>query len=451
MTTWADGTSTARTAAALEERLTSSVVNLNVRGASPSASAAVNKAVIDQAITDAAASGGVVEWGAGTYTTTGGHLVKSNVKHRGAGQGVTVVKLASSSNTDLFVGDGFGGLTGGTSRTGPSKWGFQDITLDGNKAGNTSGWVLRVYGHQYTMTNFEATNGASGGVWSESGTGGTDMESHWVNWRITNCKGDSLVWRGPNDSMFANGIVFADSSVSPSALGTGITTAGNATSEVFTNVHVWGSYDHTWWFDAPAYCTNCQGEGATIANVVLNTNFGCWIGGQVFGTTDGGEVGFQFGSGTGVARYWRIDTRLHRFTATCKPLYYVDSNSNEVRVQNDASSGCTRLVYGTPGPMDSIITSPAATAGNVLNSDVDYGQDRKEFGYYKLYGSDTYRGVTLAAVEGIDSYIELAESTNVSNASTNCARIQARDNGAGKTQLVVRFPSGAVQVLATEP
>ena len=31
------------------------------------------------------------------------------------------------------------------------------------------------------------------------------------------------------------------------------------------------------------------------------------------------------------------------------------------------------------------------------------------------------------------------------------ARVYVRDNGAGKTQLVVRFNTGAVQVLATEP
>jgi hypothetical protein len=29
--------------------------------------------------------------------------------------------------------------------------------------------------------------------------------------------------------------------------------------------------------------------------------------------------------------------------------------------------------------------------------------------------------------------------------------LYAKDNGSGKTQLVVRFASGAVQVLATEP
>jgi hypothetical protein len=35
--------------------------------------------------------------------------------------------------------------------------------------------------------------------------------------------------------------------------------------------------------------------------------------------------------------------------------------------------------------------------------------------------------------------------------SKGTARQYSRDNGAGKSQMVVRFPSGAVQVLATEP
>lgn len=35
--------------------------------------------------------------------------------------------------------------------------------------------------------------------------------------------------------------------------------------------------------------------------------------------------------------------------------------------------------------------------------------------------------------------------------AANKARVYARDNGSGKTQLVVRMPTGAVQVIATEP
>lgn len=42
-------------------------------------------------------------------------------------------------------------------------------------------------------------------------------------------------------------------------------------------------------------------------------------------------------------------------------------------------------------------------------------------------------------------------TTDLSAPSANRGRLYCRDNGAGKTQLVVRFNSGAVQVIATEP
>ena len=53
-----------------------------------------------------------------------------------------------------------------------------------------------------------------------------------------------------------------------------------------------------------------------------------------------------------------------------------------------------------------------------------------------------------------NGYIQIGEFNGTSDAaapSDNKARIYVRDNGAGKEQLVVRFNTGAVQVLATEP
>jgi len=47
--------------------------------------------------------------------------------------------------------------------------------------------------------------------------------------------------------------------------------------------------------------------------------------------------------------------------------------------------------------------------------------------------------------------IEFDEMSDPGVGAANTARLYAKDNGAGKTQLVVQFPSGAVQVLATEP
>lgn len=48
-------------------------------------------------------------------------------------------------------------------------------------------------------------------------------------------------------------------------------------------------------------------------------------------------------------------------------------------------------------------------------------------------------------------YVEGVEISDPSAPATNYGRLYFRDNGGGKTQLVVRFPTGAVQVIATEP
>jgi hypothetical protein len=50
-----------------------------------------------------------------------------------------------------------------------------------------------------------------------------------------------------------------------------------------------------------------------------------------------------------------------------------------------------------------------------------------------------------------EGFQEIRESGDVTAPLTNGARLYAKDNGSGKTQLVVRFPTGAVQVIATEP
>jgi hypothetical protein len=48
-------------------------------------------------------------------------------------------------------------------------------------------------------------------------------------------------------------------------------------------------------------------------------------------------------------------------------------------------------------------------------------------------------------------HYELAEITTPNNPAANQARLFLKDNGAGKTQLCVRFRTGAVKVLTIEP
>ena len=47
--------------------------------------------------------------------------------------------------------------------------------------------------------------------------------------------------------------------------------------------------------------------------------------------------------------------------------------------------------------------------------------------------------------------VSLSERSSTTQPSANQAKLFARDNGLGKTQLCVRFGTGDVQVLATEP
>lgn len=50
-----------------------------------------------------------------------------------------------------------------------------------------------------------------------------------------------------------------------------------------------------------------------------------------------------------------------------------------------------------------------------------------------------------------DGAMEFAEMTAPAAGAANTARLFTQDNGAGKTQLAVRFNTGAIQILATEP
>jgi hypothetical protein len=51
----------------------------------------------------------------------------------------------------------------------------------------------------------------------------------------------------------------------------------------------------------------------------------------------------------------------------------------------------------------------------------------------------------------VNGHVDLPEQSAPPAPGANTARVFARDNGSGKTQLCVLFPTGAVQVLATQP
>lgn len=138
----------------------------------------------------------------------------------------------------------------------------------------------------------------------------------------------------------------------------------------------------------------------------------------------------------------------------------------------DLSLGAQKLILGTFGAEDVNLYRNAA---NVLRTDDDlmvgpggggsespvviinagangaptilWQQNGVERG--QVYGN--VNGLTLLGALAMNNSLSLTEIADPAAPSADVGRVYVRDNGAGKTQLVVRFPTGAVQVLATEP
>jgi hypothetical protein len=89
-----------------------------------------------------------------------------------------------------------------------------------------------------------------------------------------------------------------------------------------------------------------------------------------------------------------------------------------------------------------IVGAPGLTAGAGGASTVDTFWLRSAAGVWSAGGG----GVT-----GVWAGVTFDAQSDPAAPAANDATLYARDNGAGKTQLCVRFPTGAVQVIATEP
>jgi hypothetical protein len=93
------------------------------------------------------------------------------------------------------------------------------------------------------------------------------------------------------------------------------------------------------------------------------------------------------------------------------------------------------------GPAKSIAISTDGTvvAGAYLVVEVEYFEDVTGTQAQTLPPGD------------VPSYLQLAEIADPAAPAANFGRLYVRDNGSGKSQICVRFPTGVVQVLATEP
>lgn len=160
---------------------------------------------------------------AGTFWVTG--LTKqSNVAWQGAGRGVTIIKLANSSNRDVIQGAAFSTLTLSGQVTLPnagiSLWAIRDLTIDGNRT-NQSGtsYGLRFYGYDFRIEHVTIQNCLTDGLYSEwGGFGGAglpdfdDTGGYFHDMAIWGNGGNGWHNRGPHDSVATKVYIFDNGS-----------------------------------------------------------------------------------------------------------------------------------------------------------------------------------------------------------------------------------------------
>lgn len=115
----------------------------------------------------------------------------------------------------------------------------------------------------------------------------------------------------------------------------------------------------------------------------------------------------------------------------------IDMNQNEVQDCGPIKFGSTSALTGTD------------VGWSGLTGDI-YGNVQSGDSYFFRVNGSTEVEIDADGIDIRNGWLELEERTAPSGLS-NHARIYAKDNGSGKTQLVVIFGSGAEQVIATEP
>jgi hypothetical protein len=167
-----------------------------------------------------------------------------------------------------------------------------------------------------------------------------------------------------------------------------------------------------------------NGQGLVGVKGVANAAYGIGVQGQA--TTGSGTIGVR-GDGRVTGVYGEAT---------------LGGGSGVIGIASatSASGGLSSGVYGSTEST----TGMGVRAESLAGTGVNYGIRAMTSSPDGYAGHFTGRVFTT-------SFYELAEIADPAAPSANRARLFARDNGSSKTELCVRFPSGAVQVLATEP
>lgn len=312
--------------------------------------------VTDSAAINAALAGGAggCQLAKGTFYVNATLTIDSTQVLAGMGYAATLIQLVAGANVDVLKTAGFAGLTGGNTTGGPFGFVIRDLTIDGGKAGNSSGYGIRIYGRDYTMRNVRVRNCATDGIYSEWSTSlsvpatGDSMEALLSGVKSHDNGGHGIHWNGPHDSIW-------DSVTTYKNVAIGAWIDANGGGLLASNCHSWGlTQTYAWRLDQSALLINCEGEGASIAQVLLafgNCNI---VGGHYFDGSAVAPVGIEIAAGP---TNWKVDTKISGCT-TAALKFTSDSGGGSCRVLANQSSGT--VVSGTPASTTQLdFTGPA--------------------------------------------------------------------------------------------
>jgi hypothetical protein len=179
----------------------------------------------------------------------------------------------------------------------------------------------------------------------------------------------------------------------------------------------------------------------------------CSSGVGVAGTSGASQSGVQGSSNTGSGVYGTSTSGTGVFGAAAATGVFGQSSNGGAPGVSGRSLGNSTGVLGHSGTD----IPPAAKAktgvyGYAAQDNFSRGVTGESPAGIGLYGiSSSGYGVYSAGRVYTTKYYEMGEISNPAAPISNRARLFVRDNGSAKTQLCVRFNTGAVHVIATQP
>jgi hypothetical protein len=224
--------------------------------------------------------------------------------------------------------------------------------------------------------------------------------------------------------------------------------------------------------DTYSYLQATRAGATVVTDLALNPSGGniglgaAAVSGMQVAIPAGSTAALNLSSTAGTAAggiLWGTDTNLYRVAAG---ILATSANSGSVvptfrLVDTDTDVGNAQIIgalefYSNDGSTG----FPNVGAAVKAVSESAFGNDYGLVFYTKNTSGSLTEGGRFTAAGNLSlaqnilmgaKFIQLTEMSDPAAPAANGARLYTKDNGAGKTQLVVRFNSGAVQVIATEP